>query len=309
MTDFIIMVDTTSDVDDCLAKEYGIKLLPAHYSQDGKEFISLPSWGEETRESFYASLKQAPQRYTTAPPSVGEMAKVMEDAVKEGKGVLYLTMSSSLSGTYHFAIQAKELVTAKYPEAEIECFDTFRFGPAIALMAVNAAVKRNGGADMKETVKELYDTKNRYHQAGWLDDLTFVAKKGRITHSKAFFGTLIGVKPIGEFDENGMTTVLGKAKGERSAYKTLINYIKATLPDPHTQTVLIATTNRRPQAEVFCEMIKNEIRPKSVIVKDVYRSSGINVGPGLMAAYYVGTPISKGLEYESKIIKESLEGK
>ena len=41
---------------------------------------------------------------------------------------------------------------------------------------------------------------------------------------------------------------------------------------------------------------------------DVFPMCGINIGPGLMAAYYMGTPISKGLVEETKIIEDCLKG-
>ena len=39
---------------------------------------------------------------------------------------------------------------------------------------------------------------------------------------------------------------------------------------------------------------------------DVFPPCGVNIGPGLMAAYYRGTPISKGLEKEREILNAFL---
>ena len=78
--------------------------------------------------------------------------------------------------------------------------DSLRLGPALGMMAVRAVQLRDKGSDLDGAAGSMEENKNRYHQAVWLDDLSFVAKKGRLTHSKAFFKTLAGVKPIGEFD-------------------------------------------------------------------------------------------------------------
>ena len=123
-------------------------------------------------------------------------------------------------------------------------------------MAIYASQKRAEGMDIDEVTKWLDENKNRFHQAGWLDDLSFVAKKGRLTHAKAFFGTLAGVKPIGEFDYNGLTTVLGKAKGSKKAYSALLSYIEGTIENPEEQIIFIAQTNRLPQAEEYKKMIE-----------------------------------------------------
>ena len=141
---------------------------------------------------------------------------------------------------------------------------------------------------------------------GWLDDLSFVAKKGRISHSKAFLGKLIGVKPLGEFDHSGVTTVVGKAKGERSAYKAILEYMNQTIEDPSDQIIIIANTNRMAQAEVLRGMIEEKFHPKAIYINDVYPACGLNIGPGLMAAYYVGKPISDDLSSEKELISKIL---
>ena len=171
-------------------------------------------------------------------------------------------------------------------------------------MVVHASLQRESGKSLEETVEWLEDNKNRFHQGGWLDDLSFVAKKGRMTNAKAFFGTLVGIKPIGEFDKNGMTTVIGKIKGAKKGYSVVLSYIKETIDNPEEQTIFIAQSNRMAQAEKFKELIEAEIHPKEVIIKDVHMSCGINVGPGLMAAYYMGKPISDDLETERALIEK-----
>ena len=173
-------------------------------------------------------------------------------------------------------------------------------------MAVHASVMRSEGKSLEETARYFAENKNRYHQAGWLDDLSFVAKKGRITHPKAFFGTLVGVKPIGEFDSNGLTTVLGKAKGAKQAFSVLLDYMEATIEDPASQTIFIAQTSRLAAAEQYKQLIEERFHPREVLINDVFPSCGINIGPGLMAAYYVGKPISADLSEERAIIEKSI---
>ena len=119
-------------------------------------------------------------------------------------------------------------------------------------------------------------------------------------------GTIVGIKPIGEFDYNGMTTVLGKAKGAKKAYAVLLSYIEATIEDAQEQIIFIAQSNRLAQAEHYKKMIEERIAPKEVRIIDVFPGSGINVGPGLMAAYYMGKPISQDLAAEKELVNRFL---
>ena len=299
MKSFVILADATCDLSEEFQKEYDIGVIPGHIElPDGTEIPAFLKWEKYSREDFYASLKKNPNGYSTSPANVAEFSAAIEPYAAENVGVLLLTISSGISGAFSFASQAREELLQKYPSAEIRIVDSMRFGPGFGLMAVWASMLRAQGKTLAETTQWLEDNKNRFHQAGWLDDLSFVAKKGRITQPKAFFGTLAGVKPIGEFDYNGLTTILGKVKGAKTAYPVLLGYMEATIENPEDQIIFIAQTNRLPQAMEYKKMIEEKFHPKAVFINDVFPSCGINIGPGLMAAYYMGKPISRDLSEE-----------
>ena len=309
MKKYEIIADATCDLEKALQEKADIRIVPGHIRYpDGTERSVLPGWENTTAEEFYAALKRDPNAYTTSPANVYEFEQVMLQCAEEGRDLLLMTISSGISGAYDFARQARENALKTHPETNIRVVDSLRFGPGFGLMVLEAAAMRERGKTLDETADWMEQNKNRYHQAGWLDDLSFVAKKGRLTHAKAFFGTLAGVKPIGEFDYNGLTTVIGKAKGAKNAYAALLDYIDHTIESPEEQTIFIAHTNRRREAEAFRGMIEERFHPKEIHVKDVHPLCGINIGPGLMAAYYVGSPITHGLDTERGILEKFLSG-
>ena len=305
MRPYAILADATCDLPEELQKRYDIQVIPGHLRlPDGSEVLSWPRWDLFTREEFYADLKKRPNEYSTSPANVEEFAQALEKCAAEGLDALVLTISSGISGAFNFLQLAARQTQEKHPEMKIRCVDSLRFGPGHGLMTVRASELRAEGLDLDAAADWLEENKNRYHQAGWLDDLSFVASKGRLTHPKAFFGTLAGVKPIGEFDYNGLTTVIGKVKGAKAAYAALLEYMAQTIEDPSSQTVYIAQSSRLPQAEAYREMILERFRPKEVLICDVHPLCGVNIGPGLMAAYYVGKPISADLSEERAIIEK-----
>lgn len=307
MGKFTILTDATCDLSEEFRKQYDIAVLPSHIVvPGGKELSQFPVWDHFTKEEFYKALKKDPDGFKTSPATIGEVKAKMEEELAAGRGVLVITISTAISGFNDFAHQAAAIVKESNPRAEIEIVDSLRYGPALGLMCMYASMKRSEGLSLKETRDWLEANKPRFHQAGWLDDLSFVAKKGRLTHAKAFFGTLAGVKPIGEFDYNGLTTVLGKATGARSAYGALISYMEKTIEDPEDQIIMIAETFRYNEAVRYKAMIEEKFHPKAVCIQDVYAICGVNVGPGLMAAFYMGKPISKDLSEERALVEEAL---
>ena len=299
---FKIVIDITCDLAPEIRERYGIEYIKGHLTApDGTEIISAMEWGDESCEEFYAKLKKNPDGYKTAPPTLPEVTAVFEEHAKKGEDVLYFCMSSKMSCTYDIACNARDDLKAKYPDVKIFVVDSRKFATGAGLLAVLAAEKREEGIGIEETAAYCEEIKWCIHQAGWHDDLQFSAKKGRISNSKAFMGTLIGIKPCGDFSKDGMTTVLTKIKGEKSAFKILLDYIGETVVEPEKQVMIVASSARRPQAEKFLAMIKERFSPKEIYYTDIYRSSGTNAGPGIMACYYTGKPISEDLKEEGEI--------
>ncbi len=310
MSKFVIMADATCDLPEEIQKKYDIELMPGHICLPDKSEITLyAEWGQfETMEGFYKELKKNPNAFSTSPANVGECEEMFEKYAKEGTTVLAIALSTGLSGAYNMKVMARENILKKYPDAKIEIVDSLRFGPGYGLLVVHAANLRNEGKSLEEVTKYVEENKNRFHQCGWLDDLSFVAKKGRLTSAKAFFGTLAGIKPIGEFDYNGLTTVIGKVKGAKACYPVLLSYIEATIEKPEEQIIYIAQSNREAHAEEYKKMLMEKFHPKDIIINPLFPLSGVNVGPGLMAAYYMGKPISEGLVEERAILDKLIGG-
>ena len=273
---FVILADVTCDISKEFRKEYDIELIPGHFTTpDGKEHIGDCSWDEFSRESFYKELKKNPAGFQSAPASVEEFRLIFKKHADAGEPMIAVCISGAMSGTYSFMNSAKEQVLSEIPDAEIYVVDSRRFGPVCGLMCIYLSQLRKEGKSAKEAFDWLEQNKNRFHQTGWMDDLSFVAKKGRITHAKAFFGALIGIKPIGEFDYNGMTTVIGKGKGEDSTMELLLDYMEAHIEDVQKQIIFVATSNEHKQAEKFKQMIIKRFKPKAAYVCDVYSNCGI----------------------------------
>ena len=305
MKEFVIICDVTCDLNEELRKRFNIEYVKGHMTTpEGKEIETVLEWKDFTHDEFYADLKKNPNGYSTSPASPEEFKNEFEKYLKKGKDILSLSISTGLSGTYNFSVAAAEMLKEAYPKRKIICIDSLRFSTGFGLLAVRASLLREQGKSLEEVAEWVEENKCCLHEAGFLDDLSFVAAKGRLSKSKAFMGTLIGIKPMGEFDYNGLTTILGKVKGDKKAIDTAVEYMKKTIINPEEQIIFIANTNRLKQALLFKEKIQAELNPKEIIMTDVYPADGINIGPGLMNAVYFGTKISEGLVNEKKIFAE-----
>ncbi len=307
MNNYVILADTSCDLNEEIRKRFDIVYIPAHIVMpDRTEAVAKLEWNLMSKEEFYASLRKKDVTYATSPANIEEYAECFRGFCAEGKDVLYISISTGLSGSYQFASNAAEQVMAEYPDRKVICVDSLRYSALEGLMLVYASQLRAEGKTIEENAAWLKENTFRFHQMGWMDDLRFLAAKGRITNSKAFFGQLIGIKPLGEIDSTGLTTVLGKAKGEKNAYEVILNYIAETIENPEEQIIFICNSCREKQAAAFRTMLEERFPPKEIIMTELFMSNGINMGPGLMAAYYMGKPTSEGLKEEQALMDRLL---
>lgn len=309
MSDFVIIPDTACDLRANLRERFDIPdyMRGIIYFPDGhSEHVDL-DWGEHDPKTFYESMTDKTTLYKTASPQAGEVMELFEKYLKQGKDVLAITISSALSGTYQECELVRKELEPKYPDRKIVIVDSLRYSTALSIFVVMAAQKKAEGATLEETVQYLEDNKHRVHQIGPMDDLFFLVKTGRISNFKAFFGTLVGVNPMADFNRKGLAEVLVRFKGKKAAFDAVIEYMKHTVIDPENQIMFVAHSNRLQQAELLAERIRKEFSPKEVIINDVGMACGATVGPGLCAAFYYGTEISEDCVKEKQIMAEIAE--
>jgi len=302
---YAIFADITCDLSPAIRDRFEVDGYLKTYmsTPDADEVEGRLDLSDAEIDAFYSSLKANKNKYKTSVPSLDEVVSYFETFLQQEKDILAISISSKLSSTYNLMVCAKEVVCNKYPERKVIIVDSLKFSIALGLLTIKACQLRTEGYSIEQNAEMLDKIKKTIHQMGSVDDLFWVASKGRISHAKAFFGSVAGIKPMGDFDSDGMVTVLAKVSGYDKVYKTVIEYIKKTTKSASEQIIFVAHSARRNQAEILASKIREELKPKEVIVCNIYPMSGINAGPGLLAAYYFGTEITD-LKFEKEIICE-----
>ena len=305
MSKFVIIPDPSSDINKELRERFNVPEIVTGTVLINDKIINYNGdWTEISSKEFWAMLKNKKNTINTGAPSPEIFKQSFEKYLKQGLDVLCITISSALSATNGFGVQAAKELMEKYPERKVLVIDSRRYAAAELLLVTYASKFQEEGYDIEQTYQKLEEIKNCLHQAGPMDDLMFLASRKRITNTKAFMGQLIGVNPIGEVDKDGLTKVLCKVKGSKKALATCLEYMKRTIVNPEEQIIIISHSDREEKAKLYKEMIEQELKVKEIILTEVGMSCAPNIGPGLCAAYYVGKPISDNLVEEQAIFDE-----
>lgn len=308
---FAILTDAGGDFTREIIEKYGIEETPMSTVvwPDGSEKPTDLYWDTMTPNEYFTLMTNKKNNFSSSIPSPQTIVDRLSALAAAGRNVVVITISSTMSGGYSaFTVGARE-VMEKYPEVKIKVIDSLRYSGAIDLIAIEASLCREKGMDFDSTVKYLQDFRLRIHQCGFIDDLFFLARKGRIAKGKAFMGNMIGIKPLGDLcNETGQTQIIGKARGYKTVMKLFPEYIKRTIGDPTNKSFVVTYSLREPQALEMKKMIEETFHPQNLIFVPVGQSTGCNVGPGLAAAFYAGDePVSPMCEKEAVILNELLK--
>lgn len=306
---FVIIPDTGCDLTKDLRERFGIEdyVRGVIYFEEDKAEMSSLDWEKMTAEEYYKSMKSLKAPYKTASVPIGEYERVWSKFLEQGHDILSISLSSGLSTSYNESLIVAKDMMAKYPGRTIKCVDSMRYSTSLALLVIMACEKKNSGASLEETVAYIEKEKTTIHQMGFMDDLKFLTKTGRVSNFKALMGTLVGVTPLADFNSKGMSEVLCKAKGRPAALKATIEYMKKIIVNPENQIIFVAHSLRKEHAEQLVADIKATFKPKEVILNDVGMACGANIGPGLCSAYFTGKPMSESMEEERAILAQCVE--
>ena len=310
MENFAIMTDAGGDFTRETIQKYGIEETPLSKVvwPDGSEREADLYYDSIKPSEYFALMTNKKNNFSSSIPSVGTIKERLTDLAKAGRNVIVFTISSMMSGGYSaFTVIAKE-VMEKYPDIKIVVIDSLRYSGAITLLAVEASICRSKGMSFDEAVEHLNNYRLCIHQAGFLDDLFFLARKGRLSKGLAFMGNLVGVKPFAELcNETGLSQPIGKAKGYKQVMKIFPQYIEKTIGNAEGKPFVVTYSLREPQALEMKKIIEEKYHPEHLIFVPVGQSTGCNVGPGLAAAFYAGDePVSSNCVKERAIMEELL---
>ncbi|MBR5997252.1 MAG: DegV family protein [Bacilli bacterium] len=308
---FAILTDAGGDFTREIIEKYGIEETPMSTVvwPDGSEKPTDLYWDTMTPNEYFTLMTNKKNNFSSSIPSPQTIVDRLSALAAGGRNVIVITISSTMSGGYSaFTVGARE-VMEKYPEIKIKVIDSLRYSGAIDLIAIEASLCREKGLDFDSTVKYLQDFRLRIHQCGFIDDLFFLARKGRIAKGKAFMGNMIGIKPLGDLcNETGQTQIIGKARGYKAVMKLFPEYIRRTIGDYKNKSFVVTYSLREAQALEMKKMIEENFKPANLIFVPVGQSTGCNVGPGLAAAFYAGDEaVSPMCEKEAVILNELLK--
>lgn len=178
---------------------------------------------DATYDELYEKMMAGKDFPKTSQPSPETFLKIFEDAKRCGDDVIYIAVSSALSGTCQSAHLAKDM--ADYDRIHI--VDTLTVAHAIRILTEHAIELRDAGMDAASIAQKISALAPRVRIAATLDTLEYLRRGGRLSAAAAAVGTLANLKPVVYISADGKVSVLAKCMGKIKAQKALLDHVQS----------------------------------------------------------------------------------
>ena len=273
-----ILIDSSADYTAEEAKEHNLELVSINITFGGKNYLDGV---DLTRDEFYDLLVSSEEFPMTAQPSPQEFLNIFEDAKEKGDQLIYLSLSSALSGTFQSATLAKSM--AEYDE--IYLVDTLSATRAIRLMAEYACKLREEGKDAATIAEELENFKSRVVIYAAIDTLEYLSKGGRLSKAAAAVGELANLKPIINVTPEGKMAVPAKALGRNKAISTLVKMVTEKQIDTTFPIYSLYAIGEENTEKLEQKLGKEGVRVTKRL--QVGSTIGCHIGPGAYGVIFV----------------------
>ena len=216
-----IYTDSASDITPEELTEHQVGLIPMSLVCGGDSFVddhSVPM------ASLWERMENG-EVLTTSQPSLQMFLDIFEDAQSKKDSVVYVTISSALSGTYQTAIAAKTMVS--YPNIHIVDARKAAGAAAEKLVVFRACQLRDAGKSAVEIAEELTEYRARVRLFACIDTLEYLVRGGRLSKLAVVVGSALSIKPLIAFTDNGEVEVVKKVPGLKRAMAALCDVIAA----------------------------------------------------------------------------------
>ena len=283
---FAIVTDTSANIPTPLAQEHQICVIPLSYIIDGeqRECTNTETFDSD---SYYDAMK-AGVKITTSQINPQKDVDAMEGILQQGQDVLFVGMSAGISGTFHSAQIAKDMLLETYPERKICLVDSMGASLGEGVLVLKAIEYRQQGKTLEETEQLLNEERWHIAQIFTVADLNHLRRGGRLSNAAAIVGTLLGIKPVLKGNEEGKIVSTEKVRGRKAVINRLAQKYEQLVEHPENQTVCISHCSCPEDAKMLETLIREKGEPKEILIVSHEPVTGSYLGPGALALYFEG---------------------
>jgi len=286
LPDGALLIDSSADLTPEIIDELGLETLYFTFVVNGVDH--LDDFGRTVPRSALYDAMRAGGYASTAQMSRERFVEFFSGYARAGRPLLYLALSSALSGTFGTAQSALEEVLTEFPTADIRIADTRAASGAEGLMAYEAALKWRAGTPLAEVAAWVEAARPRLHGYFTVSDLEYLRRGGRVSGALAAVGGVLDVKPILQLTPRGTIEPMRNVRGRHKSIRALAELVSERGERPGPARVFVMHGDCEDEAERLAEIVRADANAPEVRVFEAGSTIGAHAGPGFLGLAFWG---------------------
>jgi DegV family protein with EDD domain len=282
MTRVHIACDSCADLPPGLMKARGIACIPVtvHFGDE-----TLKDGVDITPEAFYARLASSAVMPTTSQITPAEYLAFFRSLTADGSEVVYIGLSSGLSGSIQSA-----LIAAQDPElaGRVHVVDSLGASVGMGLMVLRAADLAEAGKGATEIAADIMEYRTRICHVFTLDTLEYARRSGRVSAFSAIAANVLDIKPVLHMDMAGKLVPIDRVRGRKRAISRLFEEMERLGVNPAGMRVGVNHAQAEAEALEMAERLRSKYGAAEVIIGQIGATIGAHVGPGCVSIFFEG---------------------
>lgn len=277
----LITADSTCDLPQELVEKYEIKIIPLSILLGDNEYLDGVDVKPADIYKYVAENGDLPKT-AAVPPS--RYMSIFEDAVKCGKDVIHIGLSSAISSSFANSQIASEDFD------NVFCIDSKSLCTAMGLLVLKACDYRESGFSAEEIYNKVNALVPKVSTTFILNSLEYLHKGGRCSGVAKFGANVLGIKPSIAMDSDGKLDVAKKYRGKLEiAYTQYVCDRLVSASDADTSRIVIANSGEvdNNTIESIKQLVLRDSQFKEIILADAGCTISSHCGPKTLAIFYI----------------------
>ena len=275
-----VITDSSAYFEESYTQKENLFVLDIPVVIDGNTYIEGKNL---TSEDFYKKMALSSELPKTSQPSIAELEETLSRLSQEGyTHIIGLFLSSGISGFFQNIQYLKE----EFSNLEIAFPDSKITSAPLGIMVTSALKWAEDGLTFDQILDRIALQIEGTGAFIMVDDLNHLVKGGRLSNGAAILGTLLSIKPILYFNEQGVIEVFEKIRTEKKATKRLIELVEERTSSGKYEIIVIHA-NAVDKAETLHQSLLESNISAEVSLATFGSVIGTHLGEGSVALGYI----------------------
>lgn len=275
-----VFTDSTCDLTLDILKENDISIIPLYVGFDDGTF---KDGVDITAGELYKKVEECGKLPKTAAPSPIDFYNKFKPFIEQGMDIVYIGISSGLSGT----LQNAMIAAREFPEGRIEIVDSQNLSTGVGILALKACDFARSGMNIHEIASRISQLAPKVKTAFVIDTLDYLYMGGRCSSLQNFMSGVFKIKPIVKVVDGRM--ILGeKARGKREkALNTMLDNVIMDKENIDLDRIIITYSEGSTDSEYLEKKLKENLDAKVIHITVAGCVISSHCGPNTIGIIYL----------------------